>query len=104
MVLPSVYNNLCVFFNYGFYYSNLLFLESVIIYLFYRLDIVFCFTIIFDNMHMNRFVVVGIEHKPETKEYKYCWHGVSPVICYVFHSKGKTIILINKIFKLNLFF
>jgi hypothetical protein len=26
-------------------------------------------------MNMNRLMIIRIEHKSETEEYKYCWHN-----------------------------
>ena len=39
-----------------------------------RANIIFCFTSIFQDMNVNRIMVIRIEHKPKSKKYKYCWH------------------------------
>ena len=57
MSLPSFCDDFRIFFNDRLDDSYLLFLESVIVYLFYRRYIVFGFTIVFDNVYVNRLMV-----------------------------------------------
>ena len=42
-----------------------MFLEPMIIYLLYWTDIIFGFTIILDNVNMDRFMIIRIEQKPK---------------------------------------
>ncbi len=51
-----------------------MFLEPMIIYLLYWTDIIFGFTIILDNVNMDRFMIIRIEQKPKTKKYKNSRH------------------------------
>ena len=54
-----------------------MFLKAMIVYLFYRLNIILSLIVIFNNMDMDRHMVVRVEHKAEPEKYKYCWHIVS---------------------------
>ena len=58
MSLPSFRDHFNVLFYNGFNNCNLLFLESMIIYLFDWRDVGFRLTIILNDMNMYRFMVV----------------------------------------------
>ena len=68
MLFPPVNDNLDILFDNGFNDRNLLLLKAVVIDLCYWVYIIFCFAIVLEDVNVNRFVVVGIEHEPKTEK------------------------------------
>ena len=83
MGFPSVWDDLNVLFYDRFYDGYLLLLETVIIYLFYWLDIIFSFAIILYDVDMYGVMVIRVKEEPVSKENKYCWHIILSVdLCH----------------------
>ncbi len=74
MSFPTFCDDFNIFFDDRFYNSYLLFLEAMVIYLFNWRYIVLGFTIVFDDVDVNRFMIIGIEQETISEEYKYCRH------------------------------
>jgi hypothetical protein len=94
VLFPPVNDNLDILFDDGFNDRNLLLLETVVVDLCYRVDIIFGFTIVFDDVNVNRFVVVGVEHEPKTEKYEDSGHIY--VAYSVFNAKIGLFFLIAK--------
>ena len=58
MHFPTLRDNLYVLFNDGFNDGYLLFLETVIIYLFYGVHIIFGFLVVLNDVNMYRIMVI----------------------------------------------
>ena len=74
MYLPPFSDDLYILFDDRLNNRYLLLFKAMIINLLYRIYIILRFTFVFDNVYVNRFMVVRIEQESETEENEYCWH------------------------------
>lgn len=74
MSLPSFGDDFYILLDNRLNNCYLLLFETMIVNLLYRTYIILRLTIVLDNVHVNRIMVVRIEHESETKENEYCWH------------------------------